>query len=92
MFELNELGGGDAGGGEVGGGDAGGGDAGGGGGGVVLPVCVTFTVTGTVTKRETPGPDCWTYTTPEFVPIAILALAIVTCTRSTSVVMLLLLP
>ena len=66
IFEFNELGGGDAGGGdagggggEAGGGDAGGGDAGAGGGGV-LPVCVTFTVTGTVTKREIPGPDCET--------------------------------
>ena len=72
IVEFNELGGGgggeagggggEAGGGEAGGGggDAGGGEAGGGGGdgGVVVPVCVTATVTGTEMNRDMPGPDC----------------------------------
>ena len=45
------------------GGDGGGGvtppigEGGGGDGGVVVPVCATVTVSGTVIKREMPGPD-----------------------------------
>jgi hypothetical protein len=101
IVEFNELGGGGGGeagggGGEAGGGggDAGGGEAGGGGGdgGVVVPVCVTVTLTGTVIKRDMPGPDSQTYTNPEFVPSGMPALLMVTRTWSSSVVIVLLLP
>ena len=99
-----EAGGGDAGGGEGGDtGDGGGGvteadgDVTGGvggeaGAGGVAADCVTFTMRGTVIRREPPDPESQMYTRPELAPTFMFAVLTVTLTASNSFVMVLMLP